>query len=134
MAVSRNLRRQVISRANHRCEYCHMPEAEDLAHFEIDHVRPLVHGGLSTLDSLAWACFRCNNRKATNLGGINPATQQLVRLFNPRLDDWSEHFVWHGGVLIGLTAEGQTTIEVLTINAPVRVAFRETLITEGLFH
>ena len=60
-------------------------------------------------------------------------TRELTRLYNPRLDRWREHFAWQGAVLIGLTAVGRTTIQVLAINDPVEVAAREMLIAEGRF-
>jgi hypothetical protein len=43
------------------------------------------------------------------------------------------HFRWDGSVLAGRTDIGRTTIEVLEINLPHRVAFRQTLIDEGVF-
>jgi hypothetical protein len=42
----------------------------------------------------------------------------LVRLFNPRRQQWSRHFRWSddGTVIIGLTACGRATIEALKLN------------------
>lgn len=131
MAVSRPLRRLVIERAGNCCEYCHMPAWLDVAHFEVDHIRPQVHGGATELANIAWACFRCNNGKGTNLAGIDGETGQLQPLFHPRHDEWSKHFEWAGPRLIGKTAVGRATIAVLNINAGSRVALREQLIDEG---
>jgi len=55
----------------------------------------------------------------------------LTRLFNPRRDNWDEHFFWNGAVLEAFTAVGRTTIDVLRINHPDAVAVREALRAEG---
>ena len=55
------------------------------------------------------------------------------RLFHPRVHKWSAHFRWDGPMLVGRTDIGRTTVEVLEINLPHRVAMREALIDEGVF-
>ena len=60
-------------------------------------------------------------------------TRDLTRVYNPRQDRRREHFAWQGAVLIGLTAIGRTTIQVLAINDPVAVEARPILIEEGRF-
>jgi hypothetical protein len=75
----------------------------------------------------------CNRRKGPNLSGLVPATRELTRLYNPRQDRWREHFAWQGAVLIGLTAVGRTTIQVLAVNDREMVEAREMLIAEGRF-
>jgi hypothetical protein len=54
-------------------------------------------------------------------------------IFHPRRHKWSHHFRYHGGELIGRTAIGRTTVEVLQINRPNLVALRELLMEDGLF-
>jgi hypothetical protein len=68
-----------------------------------------------------------------NIAGLDPVTRELTRLYNPRQDRWRKHFAWQGAVLIGLTAVGRTTIQVLVINDHDMVDARETLIAEGRF-
>ena len=75
----------------------------------------------------SWACLPCNSYKGPNVAGYDPESNSLQRLFNPRKDIWSEHFVWVGPVLVGLTAIGRTTIEVLRINLAERVTHRRLL-------
>jgi hypothetical protein len=133
MAIDPGLRRHVIERAGNRCEYCRMPAPLDCAPFQIDHVRAQKHHGPTSADNLAWACFPCNNHKATNLAGIDPETGAMTRLFNPREDEWEEHFGWEGSRLVGNTAIGRATIDVLAINHPNRVALRQELLAEGVF-
>lgn len=110
-----------------------MPAEYDVAHFEVDHVRPQVHDGQTVSENLAWACFRCNNGKGPNLAGIDAHTDQLAPLFHPRREDWDEHFEWAGPHLLGKSPTGRATIAVLKINAPSRITLRQQLIEEGVF-
>ena len=57
-------------------------------------------------------------------------TGQLVRLFDPRKDDWAQHFEWSGAILAGLTPIGRTTIQVLAINELSFLEVREILLKE----
>jgi hypothetical protein len=41
---------------------------------------------------------------------------QLVRLFHPRRDVWSDHFARHGDRILGLTAIGRGTVQLLDMN------------------
>ena len=79
------------------------------------------------------ACFSCNNHKGPNIAGRDPNTGRMVRLFNPRSDEWQQHFLWNGPLLVGQTSIGRSAIAVLEINLPRRVALREALIEEGVF-
>ena len=133
MAVSGKLDRRVRERAKGRCEYCRLPQAIHPWTFQVDHIIAEQHEGGDEPSNLALACAHCNRHKGPNLSGLDPVTRELTRLYNPRQDRWREHFAWQGAVLIGLTAVGRTTIQVLAINDPVEVAAREMLIAEGRF-
>jgi hypothetical protein len=85
------------------------------------------------MENLALACFACNNHKGSNIAGIDPDTHAVPPLFHPRRDDWQEHFVWNGPELVGRTPVGRTTIAVLAINLPRRLALRRALMEEGVF-
>ena len=90
--MSATLRRAVSKRANARCEYCQLPDlVPHLIRFQLEHIRARRHGGSSSLNSLAWACPRCNERKGTNLSAVDPDTNRVVRLFNPL--NRSEHSI-----------------------------------------
>ncbi len=52
-AVPERLRRQVQERAQGRCEYCLIHEADMYYPHEPDHVIAEKHGGLTSLDNLA---------------------------------------------------------------------------------
>lgn len=126
------LKKTVRSRAGLRCEYCHLPEGIAELPFQFDHVIAEQHGGEATEDNLALACARCNRYKGPNLSGIDPESGKLTRLFNPRTDAWSKHFVWKAASLSAWTAIGRTTIAVLQINHPEAQNQRADLLKEGI--
>jgi hypothetical protein len=99
----------------------------------MDHVIAIKHRGRTIASNLAAACFACNQFKSSNIAGIDPKTGAIVRLFHPRRHKWSAHFRWAGPVLVGRTAIGRTTIEVLEINLSHRMAFRQALMDETGF-
>ena len=131
--MAKSWRASVRARARGCCEYCHLPESLTVTPHEIDHIRSQKHGGRKTLRNLALACFYCNSYKGPNVAGFDPLTDQLEPLFNPRDQDWSEHFEWKGAELLGKSAIGRTTVEVLRINLAERVQHRERLLAAGLF-
>jgi hypothetical protein len=75
----------------------------------------------------------CNLHKGPNIAGLDPATGELTRLYNPRRDRHTEHFAWLGAVIAGLTPVGRTAVHVLAMNDPYMVAGREALMKEGRF-
>ena len=127
------LEKQVRQRAGGLCEYCRLPQAASRVPFEIDHVIARKHGGRTTSNNLAITCIYCNSYKGSNIAGIDPAASKITRLFHPRRHKWLHHFRYEGGRLVGRTAIGRTTIDVLRINLPNLVALREWLIEDGTF-
>jgi hypothetical protein len=121
----------VRDRAGNRCEYCLLAQMHSKLTFPIDHIIAKQHGGETISQNLALCCGRCNYRKGPNISGIDPQTQQMCRLFNPRLDGWGTHFRYEGAVLGGITDIGRTTIAVLAINEAVRLAVRKALLDAG---
>ena len=89
------------------------------------------HGGPTIENNLALACARCNRYKGPNLSSIDPESGTITRLFNPRTDNWSEHFFWDEVVLRAYTAIGRATLIVLQINHPDAVNQRAALLKEG---
>jgi hypothetical protein len=127
------LERLVWSRAQKACEYCRLPQKYDELPFQIDQIIARKHGGATTAQNLALACFPCNNHKGPNIAGREPLTKRIVPLFNPRRHKWSEHFLWDGPFLEGRNAIARATIVVLEINLPHRVDLRRSLIDEDVF-
>ncbi len=129
-----NRRDRIIERAGNRCEYCHLAQAwEPFSVFHVEHVIAQQHLSDDSDDNLCLACSHCNLHKGPNLAGIDPdSIETIVPLFHPRRDDWDDHFVWDGALLLGKTAVGKATIHVLAINSAERQELRETLLEEGV--
>src|SRR3954454_4227001 len=127
------LERLVRQRAGGRCEYCRLPQAGTQVPFEIDHIIARKHRGRTTAGNLAESCYYCNAYKGPNLTGRDPATGKVTRLYHPRRHKWAYHFRFEGTALVGRTAIGRTTIEVLRMNHPQLVALRQILIAGRMF-
>ena len=130
-AISHQLRREIRARAGGRCEYCLVLEEFLLAGCEVDHIVSRKHGGITELSNLALSCARCNRAKGTDIGSIHPGSQAFIRLFNPRLDRWDEHFVMDGAQIVGLTPTGQVTVILLRFNDNERLLERMLLQQAG---
>ena len=111
-------RRLVRQRARYLCEYCHSPEYLSPDRFTIDHIMPQSLGGSDEADNLALACHRCNERHYNFTSGIDPQTQEEIPLFNPRQQEWSDHFIWtkDGTKILGTTPTGRATCNRIDIN------------------
>jgi hypothetical protein len=95
--------------------------------FEPDHIRPEKFGGSASDDNLAWSCLSCNRHKGPLVGGHDPDSLELVRLFHPRQDTWEDHFAYDSPYIVGLTAIGRTTVWALGMNSGEYVELRQTL-------
>lgn len=123
------LRREVEQRAKFKCEYCQLPAEVAFYSHEIDHVIAEKHKGETIAENLALTCWRCNRHKGSDLGSFDPQTGAFSFLFNPRTQQWSDHFRFNGAQLLGLTPEGRTTIELLQLNSDERIAERQRLLS-----
>jgi len=79
---------------------------------------PQSLGGSDEADNLALACHRCNERHYNFTSGIDPQTQEEIPLFNPRQQQWSDHFIWtkDGTKILGTTPTGRATCNRIDIN------------------
>ena len=123
----------VRRRSRNACEYCRLAQRHSPQTHEMDHIIAAKHRGPTIAGNLALACYWCSKHKSCNISGIDPKSGKITRLFHPRVHKWSAHFRWDGPMLVGRTDIGRTTVEVLEINLPHRVAMREALIDEGVF-
>lgn len=126
--MSGSLADVVRERAGACCEYCLLPQSSSPLPFELDHIIAQQHGGPTSAENLAWTCLRCNKRKGPNLAGIDPTTNRIVRLFNPRKDRWRLHFEVVGNRILGRTAIGRATVNVLDFNGSQSIHFRKRLV------
>ncbi len=116
--VSPSLAGVVSLRAGKRCEYCRAPQDIIGQAFHFDHIIPLSVGGQTTAENLCLACSHCNIAKSNRSEGLDAEAGAIARFFNPRIDDWEEHFSWSRNWenLIGKTAIGRVTIVALKMN------------------
>ena len=131
MPISNELKQAVRVRAQYLCEYCHSSERLSASRFTIDHVIPRSLGGSDEPDNLALACRRCNERRYNFIASIDPESQETVPIFNPRLHNWDEHFVWveQGTLIEGISPIGRATCIRLDLNDtryPEEDSIRET--------
>jgi 5-methylcytosine-specific restriction endonuclease McrA len=122
--IPARLRQLVLRRSGGRCEYCRLSQVGQEATFHIDHIKPVSAGGETAADNLALACVSCSLRKAARETSVDSETGEIVPIFNPRADVWTEHFRWQEARLIGTTAIGRATIDLLDLNRPVILAIR----------
>ena len=118
--MDERLRQTVRERADHRCEYCCLPQnAEPFFAYHVEHIVARQHGGRDNSENLALACYHCNAHKGPNLSGLDPESGALVRLFHPRQDPWDEHFERNGVLIVGRSTVGRATVGLLKMNADV---------------
>lgn len=127
--VPRSVRRRVFERAQGYCEYCLSQAGVSPSSFSVEHVRPKARGGGNDLNNLALCCQGCNGRKSDHVEGIDPPSEALVPLYNPRVDHWHIHFAWDHSYtqLLGLTPTGRATIRRLGLNRVELVRLRRIL-------
>lgn len=128
-----NIRILVAHRANFRCEYCKISQEDHFLAFHIDHVIALKHGGKNDIINLAWACADCNQNKGTDLATFIESDDDLIPLFNPRKQVWTEHFRIETCEIIPLTKIGKATVKLLQLNNPDILIFRQLLFQTGRY-
>lgn len=120
-----------MQRAGFQCEYCLLPAGLAFFPHEVDHVVAEKHGGKTTEANLAFACWRCNRHKGSDLGSFDPETGRFSLLFNPRNHLWIAHFVFQDDRIVGLTRQGRTTVSLLRLNSNERLTERRRIQNKG---
>jgi hypothetical protein len=129
--IPQKLRKLVAERAKGHCEYCLHHESDSYTTFQVDHIISLRHGGITIAINLAYACLFCNRYKGSDVGTVLLPKHDFVRLFNPRLDSWQEHFAWEELVIVPLSNIGEATIKILDLNNLERIMERQILLEAG---
>jgi len=111
-----------------------LPQWSQEATFHLDHILPLADGGQTTLDNLALACVTCSLKKGSRTHARDPKTLRQIRLYQPRRDQWADHFCWTPQWrLLGRTPIGRATLRALGFNRPAIVRIRQAWASIGLF-
>ena len=131
--IPTQVREKVFLGAGGRCEYCLIHQDDRPETHPIDHILAIQHGGQTKPDNLALSCVFCNRNKGPNLAAIDPLSNEIVPLFNPRIQDWSEHFELLGAEISGRTSVGRATVELLRMNEAERINYRQSLILAGRY-
>lgn len=132
-SLSETLRQKVRQKAENRCEYCLSHQDYIMGRLQIDRIQPLAKGGMDTEDNLCLACELCNQYKWVQTESLDPQSGETVSLFNPRQQQWKEHFTWStdGTEIIGITACGRATIAALRLNNNLAVIVRQNWVKAG---
>ena len=99
----------------------------------IEHIIPTSKGGQTNTNNLALACGGCNGYKYNKTEGVDPVNGVLVKLYNPRTDEWKEHFAWNDDHLeiMGITPTGRATVVTLKLNRKEVINLREINLLTG---
>ena len=127
------VRRMVAERAKGRCEYCQSSEYLAPQPFTLEHIIPTSQGGSDEPENLAYACQGCNGSKYAKTEAFDPITKLIVPIFNPRTQNWDDHFSW-GKIstqIVGTTPTGRATVVTLKLNRKKLIALREILLVFG---
>ncbi len=131
--IAVSVRQMVAERANWRCEYCQSPENMAPQSFTLEHIVPSSQGGSDEPENLAYACQGCNGSKYVKTEAQDPITKIVVPLFNPRVQNWNDHFSWGKifTIVVGITPTGRATVFALKLNRKKLVMLREALVFFG---
>ncbi len=132
--ISKKIKKFIFERADFICEYCLALLAYSPQPFDAEHIIPVSKNGSDEIDNLACACGGCNGSKYNKTHAIDPFDGKTVPLFHPRQMSWTEHFIWSPNFLyiIGITAVGRATVEVLDLNRIGLINFRRALLKLGV--
>ena len=131
--IPKSLRRTIFQQSRFRCDYCLASQHILGPLLEIDHIIPVAVGGISEESNLWLACPLCNGAKSDLIQGTDPISGETARFFNPRTDNWQEHFHWleNGSKIQGKTAKGRATVLALKMNEPDVLATRKLWVSVG---
>ena len=133
--ISKELEREVRFEAKNRCGYCLGEQRYIFTWLEIEHIFPKAKGGKSTKENLWLACRFCNTFKSSQTHAPDPKTKELTKIFNPRTQNWQEHFKFNRNKseIIGKTLCGRATVAALQINNDLAVDTRKEWVKVGWY-
>ena len=124
---------EVLRRSHDACEYCQSQLKFSVQPFSVEHIIPCGHNNRTVLGNLVLACQGCSTYKYSKIEGFDKISKKTVALYNPRRDEWYEHFAWNDDFteVIGLTPQARATIETLQLNREGLVSSRRILYSVG---
>ena len=127
------LRDQVRGCDRNRCWYCKTSEVLSGIRMAFDHIHPRSKGGETTFENVCLACRSYNEFKGDCVNTQDLLTEQVVPLFNPRTQQWHDHFSWSddGTKVEGKTSIGRATILALQMNNGAIVTARKRWVSVG---
>ena len=131
--IPAELRRRVTEEGRARCGYCLTSQAVVAVPMHIEHIIPLAAAGQTVPENLWLACPLCNGYKGVQTHAVDPETGERVPLFNPRTQQWNEHFTWSedGTEILGQTSIGRATVKALRMNNEYSVPSRRVWVAAG---
>lgn len=128
-----SLRRQIQADAGHRGGYCRSSQRISGIPLEVEHIVPDSLGGPTVRENLWLACHQCNKFKSNRQRFEDPETGVPTSFFNPRTQNWREHFLWSpdGTHILGVTACGRATVQALQMNNEQIVESRQYWVIAG---
>ena len=132
-SIPQATRERVAQQAVFRCGYCLTQERVSGIPLTLEHLMPRAKGGIDTEENLWLSCRLCNEAKGIQIEAPDSETGELVPLFNPRQQQWGDHFMWSecGTRVIGTTPTGRATVIALSLNSEFRVRARALWVEVG---
>jgi hypothetical protein len=131
--IPASVRQRVAEPAPFRCGSCLTSQSVVGIPMHIEHIVPEAAGGSSAEENLWLACPLCNGYKGTQTHATDPQSGEVVPLFNPRPQNWYEHFAWteDNTRILGLTPIGRATVASLRLNKQYVVPSRRLWVVSG---
>lgn len=133
MKIAKALRRLVFERANNCCEYCLLSSEDSFLRLQVSLIIAKQDGGETVADNLCVCCPDCYALKGSVSTALEPLTNTMTPLYNPRTQVWREHFLVHNVRIEPRTKEGSATVYLLQFNSAERMLERETLLEMGRY-
>jgi len=131
--IPKATRDKIAAAAHYRCGYCQTAQEISGAQMHTEHIIPISRGGGPEESNLCLSCAWCNSFKSAKTHGTDSQTNEEIPLYNPRTQQWHEHFRWSedGIYIIGLTPTGRATVEALKMNNEYIIPARRHWVEAG---
>lgn len=131
--ISEKLKRKIRQQAKNRCGYCLLPQSLNPSLLEVEHLLATANSGTDEEDNLWLACRLCNGYKGVQMEAVDPKSKKKVSIFNPRIQNWNEHFTWNVEKIVGKTPCGRATEIALKLNNEIILPVRKKWVLAGWF-